>query len=145
MGLWCSHDCWDGSYSAFLRWRHTVAQAAGYKIREANDEERAVGIYSPTVDIDWDMFKPEHYQGEWGGFVPGDDPLLYLIVHSDCDGVIHPEQGVHIAARLEQLLPKLDDSGAGHIARDGGMKAVTQRFIDGLRKAHANGEDVEFG
>ena len=145
MGLWVSHDCWDGAYSAFLRWRHTVAVAAGYKLREPTDEERAAGFYSPYVDIDWSVFRPEHYAGEWGSFVPGDDPLLYLIVHSDCDGVIHPQQGVHIADRLEQLLPKLDDSGGGHIERFGGMRAVTERFIAGLRKAADAGEDVEFG
>jgi hypothetical protein len=96
------------------------------------------------VNIDWSMFEDQNYQGEWGSFVPGDDPLLYLIVHSDCDGVIHPQQGIHIAARLEQLLPLLDDQEAiGHIRPS--MRAKTQVFIDGLRKAAANEEDVEFG
>ena len=143
MGLWVSHDCWDGAYSAFLRWRHTLAEAAGYKIREATPEERANHIYGPSVDIRWDMFEPENYQGEWG-FVPGDDPLLYLLVHSDCDGVIHPEQGIHIARRLEQLLPLLDDTEAiGHIRPH--MRGKTQQFIDGLKVAAASGEDVEFG
>lgn len=143
VGLWVSHDCWDGSYSAFLRWRHTLAEAAGYKIREPTDEERAAGVYSKTVDLPWDEFRPEHYQGDWNGFVPGDDPLLYLLVHSDCDGVIHPEQGAHIAARLEQLLPLLDDTEPiGHIRPH--MRGTTQRFIDGLRAAVKANEDVEF-
>jgi hypothetical protein len=143
MGLWVSHDCWDGAYSAFLRWRHTLAGAAGYKIREPTTEERDAGMYSPTVDLHWEVFEPENYQGEWD-FVPGDDPLLYLIVHSDCDGVIHPEQGIHIARRLEQLLPLLDDTEAiGHIRPH--MRGKTQQFIDGLKAAAAAGEDVEFG
>lgn len=144
MGLWVSHNCWEGAYSAFLRWRHTLAEAAGYTIREATAGERAAGHYSPSVNIDWSMFEDQHYKGEWGNFVPGDDPLLFLLVHSDYDGVIHPEQGIHIAARLEQILPLLDDTEAiGHIRPS--MRAETQQFIDGLRAAIKAGEDVEFG
>ena len=143
MGLWASHGCWDsGAYSAFMRWRHEVARAAGYKIREATDEERAVGSFVPQVDIDWDMFEAKNYQGEWDS-PPGDDPLLFLIVHSDCDGVIHPAQGVHIARRLEQLLPLLDESQSGGHIRS--MRERTEQFIKGLRVAAAAGEDVEFG
>ena len=146
MGLWASHGCWDGSYAAFLRWRHALAQAAGYKIKEPTAEDRAAGYCGGAyVDIPWDWFQDENYQGEWPSGAPGDDPLIMLIVHSDCDGVIHPEHGTHIAARLEQLLPRLDDSGAGHIANHGGMRAVTRQFIDGLRKAATAAEDVTFG
>ena len=142
MGLDTSHDCWHGAYSAFLRWRHTLAEAAGYKIREPTPEERDQGIYSPSVDIHWEVFEDKNYQGEWDS-PPGDDPLLFLIVHSDCDGVIHPQQGIHIARRLEQLLPLLDDAEAiGHIRPH--MRAKTQQFIDGLKAAAAAGEDVEF-
>jgi hypothetical protein len=57
--------------------------------------------------------------------------------------VIHPGQGIHIARRLEQLLPLLDESvSGGHIAS---MQDKTQQFIDGLKVAAAAGEDVEFG
>jgi hypothetical protein len=137
MGLDTSHDCWHGPYGGFLRWRHALAEAAGYKIREPTPEERAEGIYSRSVDIHWEMFEAKNYQGEWG-FVPGDDPLLFLIVHSDCDGVIHPAQGIHIARRLEQLLPLLDDPDAGW------LQDRTRKFIDGLKAAAAAGEDVDF-
>jgi hypothetical protein len=58
--------------------------------------------------------------------------------------VIHPEQGVHIARRLEQLLPLLDDTTEiGHIRPH--MRGKTQPFIDGLKAAAAAGEDVKFG
>lgn len=136
MGLWASHGCWDaGAYSAFARWRRELARAAGYKILEPHFEQ-------PDYELPWDMFEPKNYQGEWDS-PPGDDPLLFLLVHSDCDGVIHPAQGIHIAARLEQLLPLLDESQAGgHITS---MRGRTQAFIDGLRKAAAADEDVEFG
>ena len=137
MGLDTTHGCWHGSYGAFSRWRAELARVAGYEQREPTlrDPSRYV--------LPWDMFKPENYQGEWNGFVPGDDPLLYLLAHSDCDGVIHPEQGVHIATRLEQLLPMLDDKETvGHITPH--MRGKTQTFIDGLKAAHKAGEDVGF-
>lgn len=147
MGLDTTHDCWHGSYGSFTRWRTTLARAAGYRISEPAPENG----YARYVDLNWDVFQPGHFMGEWNGFVPGDDPLMYLIVHSDCDGVIHPQQGRHIAARLEQLLPKLDDSDRdafpirqGLDYRHGSMREATQRFIDGLRAAAAADEDVIF-
>lgn len=82
------------------------------------------------------MFEDKNYQGEWDS-IPGEDPLLFLLVHSDCDGVIRPEHGVHLADRLEQLPPLLDES----VRR---MREDTERFAGGLRKAAASGEDVEF-
>jgi len=134
MGLDTTHDCWHGAYGAFARWRNELARAAGYKITEPR-------IGQPGYELPWEMFEDKNYQGEWNS-PPGDDPLLYLLVHSDCDGVIHPAQGVHIAARLEQLLPDLDDSkSAGHITS---MKGKTRQFIDGLRAAANSGEDVVF-
>lgn len=135
MGLDTSHDCWHGAYGAFSRWRNTLAVAAGYKLTE--------GEYGRMeVDLPWDVFEDKNYQGEWDS-PPGDDPLLYLLAHSDCDGVIHPEHGTHIAARLEQLLPLLDGEEAnGHIRPS--MRAMTQKFISGLLAAAEAGEDVDF-
>ena len=134
MGLDTSHDCWHGAYGAFARWRRELARAAGYKILEPR-------LGQPDYDLPWDMFEEKNYQGEWDS-PPGDDPLLFLLAHSDCDGVIHPGQGIHIARRLESLLPLLDESASGgHVTS---MRDKTQQFIDGLRKAAAAGEDVEF-
>jgi hypothetical protein len=144
MGLDTTHNCWHGAYSAFTRWRHAVAVAAGYTIHEGGIYTREDGnpdYMGPYVDLDWDVFEDKNYQGEWDR-PPGDDPLLYLIVHSDCDGVIHPKEGRHLAKRLEGLLPKLDESqSGGHIWS---MRGVTERFIAGLRKAADADEDVEF-
>lgn len=93
------------------------------------------------MDIPWDEFELKNYRGEWDR-IPGDDPLLYLIVHDDDEGAIHPEQAIHLARRLEYLLPLLDESASGgHITS---VKGRTQAFIDGLCKAAAAGEDVEF-
>jgi hypothetical protein len=131
VGLDTSHDCWHGTYGGFQRWRREVARAAGYPV---NDQRQ--GISDPYYELPWEMFEEKNYQGEWDS-VPGDDPLLFLLVHSDCDGVIRPEHGAHLAGRLEQLLPALDD-GVYRVRED------TERFIGGLRKAAAAGEDVDF-
>lgn len=145
MGLWASHGCWDGAYGAFQRWRRNLARVAGYKIAEPSAEDRAAGyLGGPYVDIDWDVFEDKNYQGEWDS-PPGDDPLLFLIVHSDCDGVIHPAQGIHIARRLEQLFPLLDDMPDVDRDHIQWMQDRTRQFIDGLRSAASAEEDVKFG
>lgn len=135
MGLDTSHDCWHGAYSAFSRWRNDVAVAAGYKLKRYDNGHL-------TVDLPWEDFTAENLQGEWNS-MPGDDPLLFLIIHSDCDGVIHPSEGALLADRLEQLLPKLDDTEAhGHIWPH--TRGKTEQFIAGLRDAASRGEDVDF-
>jgi hypothetical protein len=127
MGLDTSHGCWHGGYIAFHRWRRAIAEVAGYKIVQ--------GERGPEYELPWDMFEEKNYQGEWDS-PPGDDPLLFLLVHSDCDGVIHPEHGVHIAVRLEQLLPKLDG--------DEWIREKTVQFVAGLYAAAQASEDVDF-
>lgn len=135
MGLDTSHNCWHGAYGAFQRWRQELARAAGYEVVEPS------GIGQPYYELPWEQFEDKNFLGEWDG-IPGDDPLMFLLVHSDCDGVIRPEHGVHLADRLEQLLPLLDEAvSGGHITS---MRGDTEQFIDGLRKAAAAGEDVDF-
>lgn len=136
MGLDTSHGCWHGPYGSFAVWRLALAQAAGYRISQEHVPGRSDYV------LPWELFEAKNYQGEWDS-PPGDDPLVYLLAHSDCDGVIHPEHGVHIAARLEQLLPKL--AGLGYPGRDDEwMRDKTEQFIAGLREAAAAGEDVDF-
>lgn len=136
MGLDTSHDCWHGAYSAFTRWRNHLAEVAGYTL--VTTEE----MYIPTPDLDWSSIVRSNFDGEWEA-TPA-DPLVVLIAHSDCDGVIHPAQAGPLADRLEELLPKLDEEIAvGHIARLG-MRGTTERFITGLRAAVKADEDVDF-
>lgn len=134
MGLDVSHDCFSGAYSSFTRWRNELTKAAGLKT-----------VPTPygfeALDIDWERFTEDNLEGIWEN--PPDDPLLILLIHSDCDGIIPHEYCEHLANRLEQLLPNLDGDGVGHIARLG-IKGTTNRFIDGLRLAHERSEDVEF-
>ena len=140
MGLDTTHGCWHGAYSAFTRWRNTIAVAAGYQLMDPTPEEQEQGYHSRYTMIEWSGVVPENFQGEWWRTPP--DPLIVLIAHSDCDGVIHPAQAKPLADRLEELLPKLPaGDGGGHI---GDWRAKTRQFIDGLRAAAEADEDVEF-
>lgn len=130
MGLDTSHDCWHGAYSAFRRFRNAIAVAAGWPMTDDRTD------YLLPLDEIFD----ENYAGEWKR-VPGDDPLIVFLAHSDCDGVIHPEHGVHIAKRLRELAPLLSEEGGGHISS---MRGVALQFAEGLERAAALGEDVEF-
>lgn len=132
MGLDTTHDCWHGSYGAFNRFRDALAEAAGYTIKE-------YGRGYITVDLDWDRFEQKNFYGEWDS--PPEDPLLILIVHSDCEGVISAAHAPFIATRLEQLAPKLSEEGAGHLYNP---RAQAMQFATGLREAASKGENVEF-
>ena len=138
MGLDISHDCWSGAYSAFARFRkelHKIAGYGDYNLVYKNDDVRIEGSTIP-----WNEFTTENYMGEWD--TSPNDPLLILLVHSDCDGIIPNEFVFHLATRLQQLLPMLSDEGTGHLSR--GYKATAYKFIQGLLLAHEKGEDVEF-
>lgn len=132
MGLDCSHDAFHGAYSAFNRFRQIVAKAAGGSYPDHDD---------PTLDPRrW--YVPDGWKNK-------DHPgFTEFMNHSDCDGEISPDMCLLVADELEALLPsieKIDDGGAGHIARDGGYAEVARRFISGCRAAANNGEPLRFG
>src|SRR5574340_940621 len=110
MGLDTTHDCWHGSYGAFMRWRKKLAEVAGFG--NLND-----------------------YEG-FGGSALFDarNPLTPLLDHSDCDGEIPLGDLLPLAMALEGLLPALEAAGdgGGHI---GGYADKTRTFIEGLRRA----------
>ncbi len=130
MGLDTTHGCWHGAYSSFYRWRTELARLGGYP--ERDDRGYA---------LDWELFEGKNFEGEWDQ--TPEDPLLILLVHSDCDGRIEAAHAPFLAGRLEGLLPQLRElpDDGGHI---GVWSDKTQAFIDGLRAAAAAGEDVEF-
>lgn len=152
MGLDTSHDAWHGAYSAFMRWRQEIAKAAGLPpltlmegFYQQDDPihdpmwqsvlDRGARGDNPTLEnvkaqlpIKWECLKPS--------------PLHQLLHHSDCDGEIPWKDCGMIAVELEKVLPNLpkDDAG-GHI---GDFRDKTQTFINGLRKANAAKENLEF-
>jgi hypothetical protein len=140
MGLDITHDCWHGAYSAFMKWRHAVAEAAGYAIWPVMTD---MGFGTPmpqdTIMLDWGHVSDDNLMGEWDELPH--DPLLLILAHSDCEGIIKKEFCQPLANRLKEILPNMPKGDAGgHI---GDWQEKTQKFIDGLEIA-ANEEDVEF-
>lgn len=119
MGLDTSHDCWHGPYTSFGRWREELAKTVGVDL-DAMDGFGGV--------VSWDSLKP--------------DILHELLHHSDCGGELRAEICGPLADRMEELLPLMSDEDNPH--RDYTSRAKTQRFIDGLRRASAAGENVDF-
>jgi hypothetical protein len=156
MGLDTTHDAWRGAYSAFSRWRNELAEVAGYafhpygepfKLGGTGTEVIAVGRF--MVSLDWGNIEatigPDLF-GKWPR-VPvrpdgTPDALIVLLAHSDCEGEIQVDMLEPLADRLEELLPLLDkEEPTGHIRS---YRAVTERFIRGLRAAAAAGEPLGF-
>lgn len=145
MGLDTSHDCWHGAYSAFGFWRNSVARAAGYCVWKVKHDD--VGYEMDTIMLHWGVITPANNMGEWER--TPDDPLVVLFAHSDCEGMIYPEQATPLADALEALIPNLQElesrqPSTGHIAMRGGLAGCARKFIAGLRQAAAANEPVKF-
>lgn len=137
MGLDTSHNCWHGPYSSFSEWRNFVVRTAGYALTPYPNGR---GEYAAVVLDNPDQFVPKNYQGKWD--VTPRDPLLILIVHSDCDGKIKHKHTKKLAKRLEEIMAWMPEDEPR--AFGWGMRARTQQFIDGLMAAYEAGDDVVF-
>lgn len=146
MGLDCSHDAFHGAYSAFNSFRQAVAFAVDgsfpphYKRDEKGNflRDEADRLIRDTSLDEESVYTGDDYTQEK---YPG---LFEFLMHSDCDGEISPQSCKIVADDLEPLLVKMPDESFGHIARDGGYRKVLQRFIDGCRAAHAEGQSLKF-
>lgn len=87
------------SYGGFAAFRRRLATAAGWPV--------PAGSRLPA-DLQWEAYDDKNFQGDWDRYP--EDPLLVLIVHSDCDGVIHPDIAEAVAHRLRGLVAGWDDS-----------------------------------
>ena len=125
MGLDTSHDCWHGPYSAFMSFRTAIARLVGIpNLRE--------------MEGFCDNGKP------WTGF-DENDPMFVFLTHSDCDGEIGCEHQLELADRLEALVTALRTTDAIEMVHKCYSFADrAQQFADGLRRAHALGEPVNF-
>jgi len=128
MGLDTSYDCWHGSYITFGWWRSLVFSAAYPEENIPEDAQRYEYLY--RVDK-WPSTDPRRK-----------DPIMSLLLHSDCDGEIPVDELLPLADALEALLPKLV-SHKGARGEDWAQKRA-ETFIRGLREAHAAGEPVDF-
>ena len=133
MGLDTSHDCWHGAYSSFDCWRTEICRAAGYggiNKREGfgGKEPWPVPLFNSESDI------------SGMAAAAATDPILVLLMHSDCDGIIPAAHCAAIADRLDAILPKVRNADAGRPSH----VDDTATFARGLRLAAERGEDVEF-
>lgn len=142
MGLDLSHGDFYFGYSRFSLWRNDVAELAGYLLEEIITRG---GFPVRLPALDWDSFTLDNALGEWE--TTPDDPLVVLLIHSDCEGVIHPAQAAPLADRLGELLSKAPASTEGHSPADrriASLRSGLERFIESLREALAAEEDLEF-
>lgn len=149
MGLDTTHDCWHGAYGGFYEFRKVVGFAAGLPYRRVIDDHRVGDL---ELDIDWDAVSMRQIMGHWdckGPTVkasgvydpPITDPVLYLLVHSDCDGKLRREYLPALKARLEELEPEYERLTVG----DDYLRGRLRQFINGLEAAIEAGEHVELG
>jgi hypothetical protein len=133
MGLNVSHGAFRGAYSAFNRLRQVIVEGPmGGHWPGPGQWLDGTGAWTHEEDLGYSR---ETHPGLWE-----------FLCHSDCDGEIEPEMCALVARDLEPLLPAMEalGMGVGHIERDGGYRAVLQRFIDGCRRAAEAGEPLLF-
>lgn len=112
MGLRTSHNCWQGSCSSFNDWRDQICMAD----------------CQGTIRDFYGFGGEKRFNDE--------DPLSFLLNHSDCEGDIKWENCNDIADRLDEVLEYMTDFGF--------YIDYTHRFIEGLREAYKLQENVEF-
>lgn len=149
MGLSTTHSCWDGSYSGFYLFRQAVLCASGLPTTAPNSLEPLER--GPQLDIDWDTVTDRQIMGHWDRKGPTvamiggpllTDPVLYLLVHSDCEGKLRRGYLPALKSRLEEIAPRYADTAA---MLDGSyLSRRLGQFIDGLAAAIEAGEHVEF-
>lgn len=119
MGIAFSRSTAHWSYSGFDRFRQRLSLAIGVDRDAANDAIRDGGM--AAWNKVWDAVH---------------DPIKDLLLHSDCDGELTPEQCAVIAPRLRQLV-------AAWPAHDMDKREalLLARGMDTCRK---RGENLEF-
>lgn len=95
MGLGFSHGGAHWSYSSFNEFRQRVCQSVGINLYEIRGfftkAERKEGFETQN----WPEKRP------WEEI---DDPIVPLMNHSDCDGVMTPEECAQVAPRLREIV-----------------------------------------
>ncbi len=113
MGLDTSHNCFNGAYSSFKRFRHSLAKQIGIELTDY------IGYgdkgYKELTSIEHDI-----------------QPLLN---HSDCDGYLTVKEARQIAKGLNNILENFDDKIEAYYDfknniiqfRDGCLDAVSKK------------------
>lgn len=151
MGLTTTHGCFDGAYSGFNMFRELVGKAAGLPHTPPGwpAGERSF------LDIDWDSISLRQLEGHWDRKSPTvkaagiydppiTDPVLYLLVHYDCEGKLRRGYLPALKARLEEIEPAYDALIPRAPAGYARYASHLRQFIEGLGDAIEAGEHVAF-
>ena len=135
MPLRASHGCWDGDYAGFNLFRRQLADLANYYVHDG---------MAP-----WELDRRQQPKGASKGDWPESptDPLIVLLLHSDCEGVIRAEHAAPLAKRINELLARIPPEQYDTIKRINEWKRLrrqAEQFMGGLLAAHNAGEDVVF-
>jgi hypothetical protein len=118
MGIGFSHCDASWSYSGFNSFRQRLAKEIGI---------RDLGLWWNLGGIDG---KREDYN----------DPIELLLDHSNCEGVLSPEECRVIAPRLREVV----EAWSEEIHKGGYDKQMAIRLADGMEKAAAEEKNLEF-
>ncbi len=117
MGLDTTHNAWHGPYSSFMAFRRKIAEKIGINLDEMEG-------FATT--------------GEPKKFSEYTHDVIPLLDHSDCDGILTPEECKMIAKGLTEILPLFDDE------KDIYYRDRVKEFIAGCELAYSNNEEIEF-
>lgn len=130
MGLDTTHDAWHGPYSAFREFRDELGKVSGFNVK----------------NYDWDSITNEQLLGHWGDVkpeikdgiydTPRHDPILYLLIHQDCEGEIEYQHLPGLMKSLETLRSNFDLSDYTEESLD--------QFIEGIKSAIDAGQSLGF-
>ena len=124
MGIDFSHCGAHWAYSGFNRFRERIAGEIGINLR---DMEGFSG-FLPTPN------QEEKEALKWNKII---DPIKLLLNHSDCDGILTPEECAKVAPRLREIISDWDDEDYD--------KQNAIELAEGMEQASFLGEDLEFG
>ena len=117
MGLDISHDCWNGPYSSFNRFRKSLAQQIGIDLNEY------IGYGNEGIK---DLTSINH-------------DLMPLFNHSDCDGRLSINESKQIAKGLDSILLNLNNEIV-----DCDFKESIIKFRNGCLDAISKNETIIF-
>jgi ribosomal protein L32E len=122
MGLDTSHDAWHGPYSSFNTFRKWLAQKIGINL----EDYIGYGEDSATKEL-----------------TSIDHKLIPLFNHSDCDGILTPEECKQIAEGIEDAIKDEPEDLSGNEYSFSNLNKAKQ-FRKGCLLAYSLNENIDF-
>lgn len=154
MGMSASFDAWDGGEMSFEHFRQCVAAAMGgsfpphYDYAPGGTLVMEVGEFGlKRAKLRDELESTCWYAGD--GMTKATHPGLFAFLNLAVyrGGNIPAALCSPLADELQSLLPAIAGLGwdhGGHIGRDGGYVAVTERLIRGCRRAAESAKPIRF-